>query len=548
MSGPGSSHVDGGADGDRPPVVDVYARLSRMVDGTTIKTDDQIEMGREIVEERGARVGEVFRDDSASAWNPKVVRKDWNRLMSRLESGESDGVWVYDATRFTRKILEGEKLVELASQGIMVWSSTGEYDLTTADGRRHFREDMVAAAGESDKMSERIRRGKLRRAKKGRLSSPGAAGYGHPRMVPKSQLPADWEPGDPRPWIPDEQVERERDLIRSSYRDLLTAGRKVAEVLRDLNAKGVPGPTGGRWTRPSYHHVLTRPNVAGLAAFNGEIIGTLTGVEPIVTREEWERMCAYFASRPRGRPAGVQHPLARTMRCGICGMWMSGTLRMSAPPYPDGSRYREYRCSRNGRAHGPKPCGGNPIDARVVEAAVETAVKAALGDPRRAERMSQRITQTRKRRAKLEAERDRLDHDANNLALKTAKWGEQRVDLAMEPILERINEINEELARLDEPEDIGAAIEDVTRTWDEAMVNKDYDTIRTMTRRAFLQLTIKPATKRGDYSTERIDWYGETLPATPGVKATPQNDAPQKDATVEGDVPASSAPVARETE
>jgi DNA invertase Pin-like site-specific DNA recombinase len=149
------------------PVVDVYARLSKAPDGETVKVDDQVEQCTEKILDRGGQVGEVFKDNSLSAWNPKVVRPQWDALMARLEARLSDGVMVYGLTRFSRKILEGERLVELASNGVRVWALAGEYDLTTADGRRHFREAMVAAAGESDKISERVKRGKLRRARKG---------------------------------------------------------------------------------------------------------------------------------------------------------------------------------------------------------------------------------------------------------------------------------------------------------------------------------------------------------------------------------------------
>ena len=55
-------------------------------------------------------------------------------------------------------MIEGERLVLAADKGLAVWSLTGEYDLTTADGRRHFREDMVTAASESDKISGRAPR------------------------------------------------------------------------------------------------------------------------------------------------------------------------------------------------------------------------------------------------------------------------------------------------------------------------------------------------------------------------------------------------------
>lgn len=103
------------------PVIDVYARLSYAENEETVQVDDQAEMGTEAIEERDAQLGRVFKDNSLSAWKPGAVRKDWDELMRRLESGESDGVWVYDLTRFCRKVSEGERLVELANAGVRVW-------------------------------------------------------------------------------------------------------------------------------------------------------------------------------------------------------------------------------------------------------------------------------------------------------------------------------------------------------------------------------------------------------------------------------------------
>ena len=115
------------------PVIDIYARISRAVNGETIKTDYQVEVCSEEVAGRGARVGEVFTDPSLSAWRRDVVRPDWDKLMARLESGAAGGVIFYDVSRFSRKMMEGERLVEAAERGIRVWSLTGEYNLATAD-------------------------------------------------------------------------------------------------------------------------------------------------------------------------------------------------------------------------------------------------------------------------------------------------------------------------------------------------------------------------------------------------------------------------------
>jgi hypothetical protein len=74
-----ASGGDGVPDGpvSEPPVLDVYARLSKAHDGQTVQVDDQVELCTEKIEQRGARVGEVFKDNSLSAWNPTVVRPHW---------------------------------------------------------------------------------------------------------------------------------------------------------------------------------------------------------------------------------------------------------------------------------------------------------------------------------------------------------------------------------------------------------------------------------------------------------------------------------------
>jgi len=489
----------------RRPVIDVYARLSYAVNGETIKVDDQVEVCEETLARRGAVPGERFKDNSLSAWKPGVVRPQWEALMRRLEAGESDGVIVYDLTRFSRKIVEGERLVDLAAKGLRVWALSGEYDLATADGRRHFREAMVAAAGESDKISERVKRGKLRRARKGRHHGGGRA-FGMPGNLP---APADWEPGDPRTPASVEQVAAERELIRECYARLF-AGETIAGLVRDLNARGWRTTYGHSWKRSTFRRSLSRPAVAGLLIHQGEVIGEMAGVEPIVSREEWERMCAIFAGRPRGRPAGRVHVLSGLMRCARCGYPMTGMPRRSVKPYRDGSPRREYRCRP--AADRPYGCGRNHIDAQAAENAVEHAVKTRLGDPRRAERIARRLARAQEERARVETEMATLRESADELATKTAKWGVARVDKALEPILARLTQLEIELAGIDEPEDADTAAADVAQAWDDAKGRGDLTALRAMIKRAFPNLTLRPATGWNDHSPARFDWDGPAPP------------------------------------
>ncbi|MGH3565705.1 MAG: recombinase family protein [Pseudonocardia sp.] len=494
-------------------MLDVYARLSKAHDGQTVQVDDQVELCTEKIHARGALVGEIFKDNSLSAWNPTVVRPDWNTLMARLESGASDGVMVYDLTRFSRKIMEGERLVDLATSGVRVWALAGEYDLATADGRRHFREAMVAAAGESDKISERVQRGKLRRARKGRHHG-GPRPYGQPGLAP---APPGWEPGDPRETVPAERVAAERVVVRECY-DRLLAGESVSSLVRELNTRGTGGeravlPTsGGMWHRGPLTRALARPAHAGLLAHRGQIMGELVGADPIVTREEWERLCAVIAARKIGRPPSVRHLLSGLFTCAVCGTQLTGWPRSSLPPYPDGEPKREYRCRRrndpDNAAAGIVACGRNHIDGRAADQAVAVAITARLGDPRRADRVAAHLAAVREQRGTIEAEIARWEATADDLVTKTATWGVTRVDAAMAPILREITKLQADLARLDEPDTTHAATADAVAAWTEALERGDVTAQRAMIRRAFPNLTLAMPTCYGDHSPDRIAWDG----------------------------------------
>lgn len=492
----------------RAPVVDIYARLSYAPNGETIQVDDQVELCAEKILQRGGQVGEVFKDNSLSAWKPNVVRPDWEALMTRLETGASDGVMVYDLTRFSRKIMEGERLVEQASTGVRVWALAGEYDLATADGRRHFRESMVAAAGESDKISERVKRGKLRRARKGRQHGGGRQ-YGLPGMLP---APPGWEPGDPRTPAPAELVAAERAVIRECY-DRLFAGDSVSGLVRDLNARGEAGeraalPTsGGRWHRSAFGRSMCRPALAGLLAHRGVVIGEFASVDPIVSREEWERMCALFASRKVGRPPEPRHMLSGLMTCAVCGTGLTGMPRSGLPPYPDGSRKREYRCRRAKDARDPG-CGRNHIDGLRADQIVAAAIEARLGDPRRAEHVAAQLAQVREQRTTIEAEISRWEQVADDLVTKTAQWGVARVDAAMTPILRNIEQLRGELIALDEPDTSTATVTDAVTAWREAIERGDVPAQRALVRRAFPRLTVIMPRYYGDHSPQRFIWDG----------------------------------------
>jgi site-specific DNA recombinase len=80
-------------------ILDIYARVSRLGDDRQRSTGGQVEDCEARIGERGAQVSEMHIDSGRSAWNPRVKRPDWERLMSRPEVGATGGMVVFDMAR-----------------------------------------------------------------------------------------------------------------------------------------------------------------------------------------------------------------------------------------------------------------------------------------------------------------------------------------------------------------------------------------------------------------------------------------------------------------
>lgn len=406
--------------------LDIYARVSRLSDDRMRSTDGQVEDCRQRVEERGATVGEILVDPNRSAWNPKVRRLEWHRLMERLEAGETGGVIVFDLARFSRRPIEGERLIAAAERGLVVLDSEGEYDLTSASGKKAFRDQMSAAAYESDRLSTRIRRGKKQKA---------AAGESNHTQRPFGFEPDGYTPREP-----------EAAELRSLTERFL-AGEAQELLAVELNARGVPTSTGNIWDATRVRQVLTRPRNAGLIEYKGEIVGVQVGVDPVIPRDQWDQVMAMYAARRQGRP-GV-YLLSGLVHCGLCGYHLTGRPRVRLKTYPDGSITRDYHCHQR-RVTNDGGCGQITIDQRALDEHVGALVVAILADPQHAAAIEEAASAVRSARREIEASLGELEHTAVELAARLGR-GEltlARHDAAVGPLDRRIAELRAQLGGL----------------------------------------------------------------------------------------------------
>lgn len=81
------------------PVYDSYARLSWNPNTRELeKIEPQWADNARVIDRMGGKLGEPL-SDGLSAWKRGVRRPGWERLLERVESGESDGIVVWHTDR-----------------------------------------------------------------------------------------------------------------------------------------------------------------------------------------------------------------------------------------------------------------------------------------------------------------------------------------------------------------------------------------------------------------------------------------------------------------
>jgi site-specific DNA recombinase len=166
--------------------------------------------------------------------------------------------------------------------------------------------------------------------------------------------------------------EREANVIRTLIVPEILSGRSEYAIVQRLNEDNLPSALGRKWNAGALAKMLRRPGLAGLVEIEGNLVEG--SEEPILDRETWDTLQAFFAARDhgperRGRgpvvPFLLDSPIAAI--CGHCGrplMKVTGRIRQ------DGTRSASYVCPerrwRGPHADVPRPFPREAVDETVI--------------------------------------------------------------------------------------------------------------------------------------------------------------------------------------
>lgn len=473
-------------------VLDSYARESRRGDKRRLSVTGQHASNEERIKELGGTLGKRLDDQGKSAWNPDVKRGDWEELISRLTSRQSDGVVIFDLERFIRQVRDAVRIVDLAKLGFRIFDSDMEFDLTTTSGRDAFYKQAVAAETYSSRLSEKVQRGNRQRAtagegKRGRYRAFGFEDDGttvREEERPYIQEVARMIMRDSKTWADAIKYLTKNGMfstaIKHSEECIAVRESLTLHQLRRYSCEC----TGAPWTVAGLQGALKSPRMAGYARLGKELLGRLPG-EPILDPADWQELQALIASR-RGRPPAQIFLCTGKVpiRCWNCEAVLTQRQSSHGVKYPGTSEVkRSYLCDKMEGG-----CGKTIADRHVLDGHIRDMIVMELSSMESAEEL-------KRQRAHRQRQREPHEKEITRLVKIRDHWDKQLNDGAEDMTIDRhtfltadLNrKIKAEQAKLDE---IGEALDAppetesrgaVLRKWKAA----DPEGQRTMFKQAF---------------------------------------------------------------
>lgn len=304
----------------------IYARVSTEEQKKNYSVGEQIRQLKEHCERQGWEVTEEYIDSgfTGSNTNRPALRKLLN------ETDYFDVVVVWKLDRLSRSIVDTMTIIEqdLIPKDIQFIALAENLDTMSPTWITQAGIYSTIAQSEREAISERMKMGKLARAKSGKPMSWHFSPFGYSYNKEKQTY---------------DIVPLEADIIRRMFKDYEKMG-SVSRLRNVLNEEGYVGKD-TKWNYRTVKQNLSNPVYAGYNKYKGEIYKG--NHEPLIEWEQFQRVQDLMEERRieakqtlNPRPFQGKYMLSGQIKCGHCLAPMEITQYQRV----EGERIFRYRC------------------------------------------------------------------------------------------------------------------------------------------------------------------------------------------------------------
>jgi len=309
----------------------LYARKSTDVEDKQVRSiEDQISELRAFAEKENLEIADVFIEKQSA----KILgRPIFNEMIKRVEKGEVSGILAWHPDRLARNSVDGGKIIYLIDCGRIAalkfpqfWfepTPQGKFMLNIAFGQSKYY---------IDNLSENTKRGLRQKVKRGEY--PGFAPIGYLN--------------DPR--IKNVVMDKKKSIIiRNAFELYAENNSRLEDVSNFLAQQGITSRSGKNLKRDRISFILSNPFYVGLFRYAGEIYEGKH--QPIISKKIFDKVQEILKQRgrPHHKPKNEPQPFCGFLKCGNCGMAITGEYRIKKQKNGNIHNYVYYHCTHKSK-------------------------------------------------------------------------------------------------------------------------------------------------------------------------------------------------------
>ena len=310
----------------------LYARKSTDVEDKQVRSiEDQIAELRAFAKQENLNVVDVFIEKQSAKIPGRPL---FNEMLDKIERGEANGILAWHADRLARNSVDGGRIIYLLDTGKLaslkfptLWfenTPQGKFMLNIVFGQSKYY---------VDSLSENTKRGLRRKVKRGEYPGPAPVGYiNDPRT--KSVV-----------------VDRKKaKIIREAFELYAQGDKRLEDICDFLAQRGILSRGGKRIHKTRATFILSNPFYTGLFKYGGELHEGK--YEPIIAKKIFDKVQEVL--KQRGRPHHKvkyePQPYCGLLKCGTCGMSITGEYRIKKQKNGNIHDYIYYHCTKKNKS------------------------------------------------------------------------------------------------------------------------------------------------------------------------------------------------------
>ncbi len=317
----------------------LYARKSTDVEDKQVRSiEAQIAELRAFAKQNNLNVVETFIEKQSAKIPGRPI---FGEMLKRIENGEADGILAWHPDRLARNSVDGGQIIYLIDCGRIealkfpqFWfepTPQGKFMLNIAFGQSKYY---------VDSLSENTKRGLRQKVRRGEY--PSVAPIGYINDVRNKSVIVD---------------RKKAKVIKAAFEFYATGNARLGDVSDFLAQRGIMSRGGKRIHKTRATFILSNPFYTGLFKYGGELHEGK--YEPIITKKLFDKVQEVLKQRGRPHHKTKYEPqdFCGLMKCGTCGMSITGEYRVKKQKNGNIHDYIYYHCTKKNKSiKCPEPC------------------------------------------------------------------------------------------------------------------------------------------------------------------------------------------------